>query len=117
MQDNLIHYVGSVTFPPNLRTTSIEPTSVTFTWDKMEALPRFNAPVTGYQYRFYKSKTYTVGTLQGVDNTQLIVDNLEPDTHHYRLCVAAISHDRVGEFTQCLSIRTPPKSMYMQCSF
>ena len=97
--------------PFNLSTLSTLPTSATFVWKEFILAPGVTATVTGYEYRLYRNisteQCLFVGTVQGRNNTKVVVRNLKPNRNYGFSVAAIIDNTTLSQFTPRHIIKTP----------
>ena len=94
---------GPSTAPPKLTVKSVGPTSITYSWKKVNCWHQ-NGPIIGYRVQlFHHESLLFEETLQGANTTTFTADNLLQCKHTYSVSVAAVNEAGIGILSQRLS--------------
>lgn len=91
-------------YPPNLIVVSVEPTSITFSWEEMGCFQR-NGRLVGYEVHLYYGSKFHSSEILGPNVTKYTAKRLIP-FRDYGLRVAAINHVGRGDFSPTVFTRT-----------
>ena len=104
-ETRLITFAEDMDAPSNVRVTSVQPTSIAFSWNK----PIWKEGIVGYSYMFlFQGRVMHTGRL-GAIYCSVTIENLFPSTRGYEFRVAGILLEGfVGEFSSPFMVTTAP---------